>query len=184
MRPSWSIVRWATTKRIDARELAVDVAVAVAGAGLARADVAQHRAGIAARSSSLLALAAVARSRACRSTIVLVPLMFPPARIAARTRSGVAGTRRMRTPVASWIALRIAGAVGISACSPIPLAPNGPTGRGVLDQDRLDRRHVADGRDQIVVQVLGAAGDDTPPSAPCRCPGRCRPRSGPRPASD
>ena len=28
--------------------------------------------------------------------------------------------------------------------------------RGVLDQDRLDRRHVADGRDQIVVQVLAA----------------------------
>ena len=28
----------------------------------------------------------------------------------------------------------------------------------ILDQDALDLRHVADGRDQIVVQVLGAAG--------------------------
>jgi len=40
--------------------------------------------------------------------------------MAARTRSGVAGTLRMRTPVAWWIAPRIAGAVGISAGSPMP----------------------------------------------------------------
>ena len=48
--------------------------------------------------------------------------------MAARTRSGVAGTRVSRTPVAWWTALRIAGAVGISAGSPMPLAPNGPSG--------------------------------------------------------
>ena len=42
----------------------------------------------------------------------------------------VPGTRLMRTPIASWMALRIAGAVGITACSPIPLAPKGPIGDG------------------------------------------------------
>ena len=52
---------------------------------------------------------------------------FPALTIAARKRSGVAGVRVTRTPVASWIALSIAGAVGISACSPTPLAPKGPT---------------------------------------------------------
>src|SRR3984957_13600633 len=30
----------------------------------------------------------------------------------------------------------------------------------VLDQDALDRRHVADRRDQIVVQVLALAGEE------------------------
>lgn len=36
----------------------------------------------------------------------------------------------MRAPVASWIAARIAGAVGIRPGSPTPLAPNGPVGSG------------------------------------------------------
>ncbi len=58
------------------------------------------------------------------------------------------------------MALKIAGAVGISACSPMPLAPNGPTEERVLDQDALDRRHVANRRDQIVVQVLALAGEE------------------------
>ena len=64
----------------------------------------------------------------------------------------------MRTPVAWWIALRIAGAVGISACSPMPLAPYGPTGDGSSIRMHSTGRHVADGRDQIIVQVLAAAG--------------------------
>ena len=59
-----------------------------------------------------------------------------------------------------WMALRIAGAVGISACSPMPLAPNGPSGDGSSIRIELDRRHVADRRDQVVVQVLAAAGDE------------------------
>ena len=58
------------------------------------------------------------------------------------------------------MALKIAGAVGISACSPMPLAPNGPIGGRVLDQDALDRRHVADGRNEVVVQVLALAGEE------------------------
>ena len=43
--------------------------------------------------------------------------------------------------------------------SPTPLAPDGPERLAILDQDALDLGHVADGRDQIVVQVLGAAGE-------------------------
>ena len=42
----------------------------------------------------------------------------------------------------------------------MPLAPNGPTEERVLDQDAFDRRHVADGRDEIVVQVLALAGKE------------------------
>src|SRR5215475_9921261 len=40
--------------------------------------------------------------------------------MAARTRSGVNGTRRMRTPVASKIALAIAAATGLIDGSPAP----------------------------------------------------------------
>ena len=119
----------------------------------ARGDVASHRAGVAAD----LAAAAASGAEAIGELAHQAPPCF---RIAARTRSGVAGTRVMRTPVAWWMALRIAGAVGISACSPTPLAPKGPAGRGILDQDAVDRRHVADGGDQVVVQVLAAAGEE------------------------
>ena len=38
------------------------------------------------------------------------------------------------------------------------LGAGGAERLAILDQDALDLRHVADGRDQIVVQVLGAAG--------------------------
>ena len=48
--------------------------------------------------------------------------------IAARTFSAVAGSDVMRTPTASRMALRIAGAVGTRLGSPTPLAPNGPVG--------------------------------------------------------
>src|SRR5262249_55056487 len=44
------------------------------------------------------------------------------------TRSGVAGSRQIRVPVAREIAFRTAGAVAIMAGSPTPLAPNGPAG--------------------------------------------------------
>jgi hypothetical protein len=50
------------------------------------------------------------------------------ATIAARTRSGVAGSVEIRTPTASWMAPRMAGAVGMSAGSPTPFAPYGPDG--------------------------------------------------------
>ena len=33
----------------------------------------------------------------------------------------------------------------------------GPEGFGVFDQDNIDRRHVADGGDQIIVQIVGLA---------------------------
>ena len=80
------------------------------------------------------------------------------ARIAARTRDGEAGTLSMRAPVAWRIAARIAGAVGTSAGSPTPLAPNGPAGSCVLDEEALDLRRVADRRDQVVVEVVRAPG--------------------------
>ena len=68
--------------RIDAHQLAVLVGVAVAGAGHAGPDVTHHRAGVAA------------------DLVVGVSLIWQTARIAWRTRSGVAGARRMRAPVA------------------------------------------------------------------------------------
>ena len=52
------------------------------------------------------------------------------ASIAARTRWGRAGSLVIRAPVACLIAPRMAGAVGTSAGSPIPLAPKGPSGSG------------------------------------------------------
>lgn len=47
----------------------------------------------------------------------------PLAASARSTASGVAGASRTRAPVAWWIALRMAAAVGTSAGSPMPLAP-------------------------------------------------------------
>ena len=70
--------------RIDPHQLAILVGVAVARAGHAGPDVAQHRAGVAA---DLVVGLGHARAPAA-------------ARIAWRTRSGVAGARRMRAPVA------------------------------------------------------------------------------------
>src|SRR5215211_4075421 len=48
--------------------------------------------------------------------------------IAVSTRSGVIGWRWTHAPVASWIALAIAGASGTSAISDMPRAPYGPFG--------------------------------------------------------
>src|SRR5258706_7209487 len=46
---------------------------------------------------------------------------WPPAASAARTRAGVRGTRRMRTPIASNTALPIAARTRAEAASPPPL---------------------------------------------------------------
>ncbi len=51
----------------------------------------------------------------------------------------------MRAPVAWRIAARIAGAVGTSAGSPTPLAPNGPAGSW-----SSTRRHSISGASPIV----------------------------------
>ena len=53
----------------------------------------------------------------------------------------------------------MAGAVATSAGSPTPFAPHGPSGSGSSIRCTVDLRHVADGRDQVVVQVVGAAVD-------------------------
>ncbi len=102
-------------ERIDADQFAALVGVTVAGAALAVGDVAHHRAGVAAD-------LALDRAGARLPDHVGFPYWLA-ARIAARTRSGVAGSFLIRAPVASRMALRIAGAVGISTCSPSPLAP-------------------------------------------------------------
>jgi hypothetical protein len=48
--------------------------------------------------------------------------------LASNTLSRFAGKVYIRSPNASVIAFRIAGAVGISAGSPTPFAPKGPEG--------------------------------------------------------
>ncbi len=91
-------------ERVEADEVAAVVGVAVAGAGAAVGDVAEDGAGVAAD---------LFGGRGHRAAAL----------IAARTRSGVAGTWARRAPVAWRMALRIAGAVGMRQCSPRPLAP-------------------------------------------------------------
>jgi hypothetical protein len=169
-----------------AGQLAVDVAVAVAGAELAGADLAQHRTGLAAHlvgghplgGARVLehdrrrdGLAIGARPEFGRGGVRIVHVArngdavgalgsdAAAATIAARSRLGVTGTRSSRAPVACRIAGedrrrgrdqgRLADALG---------APRTERLR-VLDQVHRDRRHVADRRDQVVVQVVGAAVD-------------------------
>src|SRR5690606_4041516 len=110
-----------------------------------RADLAQHRARVA---LDLVLGHALGRARGndrgSRGIDVRRSVELPADRVrtdllrhrdatsfrAACRRSGVTGTCAMRTPQASWIALRIAGAVATSAGSPTPLAPYGPRGSG------------------------------------------------------
>src|SRR5262249_5008346 len=107
---------------------AIAIAVTVAGAAAAIGDVAHDRAGIAADLLAELGLAGLVGLEAFGK---LAHERIPrPALMAASTRVGVAGTVVTRTPVAWRMALRMAGAVGISTCSPNPLAPNGPSGSG------------------------------------------------------
>ena len=61
---------------------------------------------------------------------VVEPSLSARTRIAARIRGGVMGSWRMRTPVASAIALAMAAGPQRTEDSPIPLAPNGPSGAG------------------------------------------------------
>src|SRR5687767_7890068 len=66
-----------------------------------------------------------------RSVLQGPPASFnESAAMAARTRSGLAGSVSIQTPQASWIAAVIAGTTGIITISPIPRAPNGEIGSG------------------------------------------------------
>ena len=164
MRPSWSSAAGQQHNGIDAHQLAVVVGVAVAGAGPAGPDAAQHRAGVAADDAVALGLGGRQRrswARRWRRRSCSFPLMsFPRLRIAARTRSGVAGhaadahagrvVDRVEDRRRGRDQRLLADALGAERADR----------RGILDQDRFDRRHVADRRDQIVVQVLAAAGDE------------------------
>ena len=70
--------------------------------------------------------------------------------IAASTRVRDAGSEVIRTPVASATALRMAGAVGMVAHSPSPLAPNGPAWIVPFDEDDLDVGNVVHGGNPVV----------------------------------
>src|SRR5690606_18625079 len=113
--------------RIHAHDAPVPVAIAIASAGATFSDVAHDGAGVAAYLFRDPLLARVMR---------FIPLgefaygRIHASRMAASMRDGVAGTLSTITPVAWRIALSMAGAVGISTCSPNPLAPNGPSGSG------------------------------------------------------
>ena len=63
----------------------------------------------------------------------------------ARTRAGVIGTWRIRTPVASKNAFAIAAGVGTAGGSP---APPG-TLVGPLDHDRRHRRVILEAQDRV-----------------------------------
>ena len=112
-------------QRVEPHDAAVAIAVAVAGAAAAVGDVAHDRAGIAADLFADLPRAGIVRVEAFGK---FAHAFASACLIAASTRVGVAGTVVTSTPVAWRMALRIAGAVGISTCSPSPLAPNGPSG--------------------------------------------------------
>ena len=111
MGPCFASVWEAMTIGIHAGQHALDIAVAVAGTGAAGPDAAEHGTGIAGDDALAGVLGGdLAHSAALRG-------------MAASTRSGVAGTLVTLAPVAWWIAPSMAGAVGISAGSPMPLAP-------------------------------------------------------------
>ena len=156
--PCSSTVRAAQHQRIDARQHAVDVGVAVARAGAALADLAQHRAGVAddlARGRAL--------ERAGAGTFVerigVRVVMRPRSRVATRAggraspaRGGCArrwrGGSRRRSPARSESA-------------PARRRPWRRTARAARDPRSGCTSiggHVADGRNQVVVQVVGAAG--------------------------
>ena len=102
--------------RIHASEDTVDVAVPIARTGLTRLDETADGACLAANFSLSRLIEVVNRGHVLdgHDTTSL---------IAVRTRSGVAGNAVTRPPVASRIALMMAGAVGMRVCSPTPLMP-------------------------------------------------------------
>jgi len=67
--------------------------------------------------------------------------------IASTIFSAVIGMDLMRIPMASSTALATIGAIGIMVCSPIPRAPNGPSGCGTsIIIARKEAWHVRHGR--------------------------------------
>ena len=81
------------------------------------------------------------------------------ARMAARTRSGVAGIVRTRVPMARDSPLMIAGVVGSIGASASPLTPSNPSRLGDLDDMDIHLRHGPDRRHVIVVEPTGRAGE-------------------------
>ena len=168
-------------QRVGAHDAPADVAVAVAGAGLAGGDVAHHRAGVAA---DLLRRghrepAAGAPSRANLHFVQVPPagVLGPREERARGRRAGSAGhapalrgADRREHPVGQGGEAGDLGAGGVADgvedrgrgrdqhVLAEALGAERALGVGLLDQDRHDLGHVADGRDQVVVQVLGAAG--------------------------
>src|SRR5262249_33515749 len=112
---------------VDARQHSVEVAPAIARPGATFADLAQHRTRVADDFFGGRGRVLHWWDPYCiglRGFVHVTSL----SRMAARTRSGVAGRCVTRTPVACRTAFKMAGAVGISAGSPTPFAPYGPSG--------------------------------------------------------
>ena len=90
-----------------------------------------------------------------------------------------------RGPVAARTAATTAGVEEIVGGSPTPRRPYGASGSPSSRTSSSHRRHVEHRRDQVVGERRVAdqrrRRPGSPPSAPARGPGRCRPRSGPRP---
>ena len=70
--------------------------------------------------------------------------------MARSTASGFNGSSVRRTPIASSIALAIAGETAKVPDSPTPLAPNGPSAVRRRHQFRLQRRDIVDAGDFVV----------------------------------
>ena len=143
-------------QRLEPHDPACDIAVAVAGARAPVGDVAHDRAGIAADLLRHLLLAGLVRLEPfgefahASPSLCLIAASTPCRRRrhlrhqhAGRVADGVEDRRRGRD----------------QHMFAEPLRAERPFRVRHFDQDRFHRRHVADRRDQIVVQILGAAGD-------------------------
>ena len=163
-------------QRIDPHQRAVLVGVAVAGAGAAGADAAQDGTGIAAHDAGaafgLRERDVVAHARVPFQGDDGLAQAMRQQRNAVRAHAG-----RVMDRAQDGRRRRHQGRFADS------LGAGGTQRLAILDQDALDLGHIAHGRDEIVVQVLGAAGQDIPPSARDPAPAPRRPGSGLRPGS-
>ena len=128
---------------IDADQFAVAVGVTVAGSGHARTDVAKHRASVAA--DFIVDLSHARCYPAAPGS--------PHASVRRRWNARDAGAGRVMDGVEDC------GRSRDQSLLADPFCAKGSDGRRLLDENAFHRRHVADGGNQIVVQVLAFAGN-------------------------
>ena len=129
--------------RIDAHQLSVVIAVAIARTGPARLDVAQDGQASHRMASSSVTFFFRAGCQNCGADAVGRGRHAMDAN-ADRVLDRVENRRRGRNH------RLLADSLGAKRADR----------RGIFDQDRLDRRHVAGGRNQIVMQILALAGEE------------------------